>query len=66
MTISMGKILATKHNYKTDGDQELLAIGLTNGIAALLGGFCAGAGGSRSFVQDEVGGQTQVHFASNL
>lgn len=60
VTMSMAKILAKKHNYEVRPNQELLAMGLSN----LFGGFfmCLpnGTSLSRSLIQEQTGGKTQL------
>lgn len=60
VTMSMAKILAKKHNYEVRANQELLAMGLSN----LFGGFFSclpnGTSLSRSLIQEQTGGKTQL------
>ena len=48
------------NNYKTDGTQELLAVGLSNMFGSCFGSFAVGCGFSRSAVNNETGARTQV------
>lgn len=58
--ISLAKIFATKHRYKVDANQELLALGASNVFGAFF--LCIPTTGAlaRSAVQESVGGSTQV------
>ncbi|KAL8599589.1 hypothetical protein ACOMHN_065198 [Nucella lapillus] len=60
ISVSMAKILAKKHDYDIDSNQELLAYGILNIVSSFFSSFCAAASLSRSLVQDNVGGRTQV------
>lgn len=51
---------ARKHDYEVDPDQELLADGAANVAAGLGGGFAVGGSMSRSALNDDVGGRTQL------
>ncbi|XP_067683915.1 prestin-like isoform X1 [Haliotis asinina] len=60
ISVSMAKILAKKHDYEVDSNQELLAYGIVNIFSSFFSSFCASASLSRSLVQEGVGGRTQV------
>lgn len=60
ISVSMAKILAKKHDYEIDSNQELVAYGVINITCSFFSSFCAAASLSRSLVQDAVGGRTQV------
>ncbi|KAK6177022.1 hypothetical protein SNE40_015212 [Patella caerulea] len=60
ISFAMAKILADKHNYEVDANQELLAYGISNMIGSMFSSFCCSGSLSRSMVQDNVGGKTQV------
>ncbi|XP_069766019.1 prestin isoform X3 [Narcine bancroftii] len=60
MTISMGKIFALKHGYTVNGNQELIALGISNFIGSFFQTFPIGTSMSRSLVQESTGGKTQV------
>lgn len=51
---------ARRHDQRVDADQELLADGLTNIAAGLGHGFVVGGSMSRSALNDEIGGETQL------
>ncbi|XP_062620875.1 prestin-like, partial [Saccostrea cucullata] len=57
---AMAKILAEKDKEEVNANQELVANGLCNVIGALFSAFCCSASLSRSLVQDNAGGKTQV------
>ncbi|XP_062332312.1 solute carrier family 26 member 6, like [Osmerus eperlanus] len=60
ISISLGKTFAIKHGYKVDSNQELVALGLSNGIGAFFQCFSVSASMSRSLIQDSTGGKTQI------
>ncbi|KAH9504995.1 hypothetical protein Btru_061361 [Bulinus truncatus] len=60
ITVSMAKIFAKKHNYTVDANQELLAYGISNVICSFFSSYVASASLSRSLIQEDVGGKTQV------
>lgn len=51
---------ARKHEYRTDNGQELLANGVANVAAGLGQGFPVGGSMTRSALNDEAGGRTQL------
>ncbi|XP_029318140.1 prestin isoform X2 [Cottoperca gobio] len=60
MGISLAKTFALKHNYKVDGNQELIALGLCNFISSFFQTFAITCSMSRSLVQESTGGKTQI------
>ncbi|OQV14267.1 Pendrin [Hypsibius exemplaris] len=58
--ISLAKIFATKHNYKIDANQELIALGASNIIGSFFLCIAVTGGLARSTVQESAGGSTQV------
>ncbi|KAL5013174.1 hypothetical protein ScPMuIL_007444 [Solemya velum] len=60
ISVSMAKILAKRHEYDINSNQELVALGVSNVIASFFASYVASASLSRSLVQDNVGGKTQV------
>ncbi|XP_023932100.1 sulfate transporter-like isoform X2 [Lingula anatina] len=60
ISVSMGKLLARKHDYEVTPNQELVAYGLMNIFSSFFNCFAACASLSRSLVQDNVGGRTQL------
>jgi high affinity sulfate transporter 1 len=53
------RVFGTKHGQKIGANQELIAIGLANIGAGLLTGFPAATSGSRTAVNDQMGGKSQ-------
>ncbi|XP_052780463.1 prestin-like isoform X2 [Mya arenaria] len=60
ISISMGKLLAKKHDYEVDANQELVAYGISTIVSSFLSSCAPSASLSRSLVQERVGGKTQV------
>ncbi|CAH2275768.1 solute carrier family 26, member 4 [Pelobates cultripes] len=60
IVVSVGKAYATKYNYEIDGNQELIAFGITNLFSGAFSCTCATTALSRSAVQESTGGKTQV------
>ncbi|XP_075687859.1 solute carrier family 26 member 6-like [Rhinoderma darwinii] len=63
ITISLGKVFASKHGYKVDSNQELIAIGFSNLVGSFFQCFAISASVSRSLVQESTGGNSQVASA---
>lgn len=59
-TLAMAKLLGLKHNYKVDPDQEMFACGVVSIVCSIFSGFIPGASVSRSVVQDDAGGRSQI------
>ncbi|NIP35930.1 MAG: DNA repair protein, partial [Thermoplasmata archaeon] len=59
-TTSIGKQLESKHAYRMDPDQELIALGASNIGSGLFQGFPVSASVSRSFINDMAGAKTQL------
>lgn len=59
-TTSIGRTLESRHSYKMDPDQELAALGTANITSGLLQGFPVSGSFSRSFLNEHVGGKTQL------
>jgi SulP family sulfate permease len=59
-SVSVGKTLGAKRRQRIDPDQELIGLGAANTASALSGGFPVTGGFSRSAVNFEAGGQTQM------
>ncbi|MDX7989830.1 SulP family inorganic anion transporter [Xenorhabdus littoralis] len=51
---------ASKHGYQVDADLELRALGIANIASSLSQGFAVSAAGSRTAVNDAIGGKTQM------
>ncbi|KAL8602849.1 hypothetical protein ACOMHN_056343 [Nucella lapillus] len=60
LSFAIAKILADKHDYVVDANQELFAHGVTNVLGSICSSYCSSASLSRSVVQEEVGGKTQI------
>ena len=58
--LSAVQTFARKHEYRTDNGQELLANGAANVAAGLGGGLPVGGSMTRSALNDEAGGRTQL------
>ncbi|XP_029019305.1 chloride anion exchanger-like [Betta splendens] len=60
VAFSVAKVYAIKHDYTIDGNQELIAFGVSNIFGASFRAFAASTALSRSAVQESSGGKTQV------
>ncbi|XP_047431607.1 prestin [Mugil cephalus] len=60
MGMSLAKTFALKHGYSVDGNQELIALGLSNFISSFFQTFAITCSMSRSLVQESTGGKTQI------
>ncbi|KAG7455842.1 hypothetical protein MATL_G00245290 [Megalops atlanticus] len=60
MGISLAKTFALKHGYRVDGNQELIALGVSNLASSFFHTFVVTASMSRSLVQESTGGKTQI------
>ncbi|MFH5843388.1 SulP family inorganic anion transporter [Haladaptatus sp. CMAA 1909] len=58
--MSAVETFARRHDDSVDANQELLADGLTNVAAGIGHGFVVGGSMSRSALNDEIGGKTQL------
>jgi len=58
--ILTARSFAGKHGQHVRADQELLAMGMANIAAGITQSFSVGASGSRTAVNDQTGGRTQV------
>lgn len=59
-SISVAKALAFRRNEKVDADQELMALGVTNVVAAVAGAMPVCGGFARSMVNFDAGARTQL------
>ncbi|TKR76838.1 hypothetical protein L596_017917 [Steinernema carpocapsae] len=66
--MSMGKLFAKKHKYKTDATQELYAVGMMEVLSSFFPVYPCGASLSRSAVCEMSGAKTQLYtlFSSAL
>ncbi|NWW07888.1 S26A3 protein, partial [Oreocharis arfaki] len=60
VAFSVAKVYSIKHDYPIDGNQELIAFGLSNIFGGSFKGFAASTSLSRSGVQESTGGKTQI------
>ncbi|XP_066522943.1 pendrin-like [Hoplias malabaricus] len=60
VSVSVAKVYAAKHDYKIDGNQELVAFGISNIFCGCFSGFVATTALSRTAIQESTGGKTQV------
>ncbi|KAI4897765.1 hypothetical protein NFI96_033923 [Prochilodus magdalenae] len=60
IAISVAKVYAAKHDLKVDGNQELIAFGISNIFCGCFSGFVATTALSRTAIQESTGGKTQV------
>ncbi|XP_064198750.1 solute carrier family 26 member 3, tandem duplicate 2 [Anguilla rostrata] len=60
VAFSVAKVYSIKHDYIIDGNQELIAFGVSNIFGAAFKSFAASTALSRSAVQESTGGKTQV------
>lgn len=58
--ILTARTFAKRHNQRVNANQELIAIGMGNIGAGLLQGFTAATSSSRTVVNEQMGGKTQV------
>lgn len=59
-TILTGRAFATKNGYELDAGHELIAIGAANISSGFFQGFTCSASQSRTAVNDQAGGKTQL------
>ncbi|CAK6959984.1 chloride anion exchanger-like [Scomber scombrus] len=57
---SVAKVYSIKHDYTIDGNQELIAFGVSNIFGASFKSFAASTALSRTAVQESSGGKTQI------
>ncbi|KAM9845697.1 chloride anion exchanger-like [Aulostomus maculatus] len=60
VAFSVAKVYSVKHDYTIDGNQELIAFGVSNIFGASFKSFAASTALSRTAVQESTGGKTQV------
>jgi high affinity sulfate transporter 1 len=58
--LSAGRLFATRHGYRLDTDQELVAAGAANVGAGLFGGLGVAGSLSKTAAVDRAGGKSQV------
>ncbi|XP_051889351.1 pendrin-like isoform X2 [Pristis pectinata] len=60
VAVSVAKVFGTKHDYPIDGNQEFIALGISNIFGGCFSSFLAGTALSRTAVQESTGGKTQI------
>uniref|UniRef100_A0A8C2A605 Solute carrier family 26 member 3 n=1 Tax=Cyprinus carpio TaxID=7962 RepID=A0A8C2A605_CYPCA len=60
VAFSVAKVYSVKHDYTIDGNQELLAFGVSNMFGASFRSFAASTALSRTAIQESTGGKTQI------
>ncbi|XP_070710345.1 chloride anion exchanger-like [Pempheris klunzingeri] len=60
VAFSVAKFYSVKHDYAIDGNQELIAFGVSNIFGASFKSFAASTALSRTAVQESTGGKTQI------
>ncbi|KAM8766036.1 chloride anion exchanger isoform 2-T2 [Rhynchonycteris naso] len=60
VAFSVATVYSLKHDYPIDGNQELIALGLSNIFTGSFKGFASSTALSRSAIQESTGGKTQV------
>uniref|UniRef100_A0A8C1Y239 Solute carrier family 26 member 4 n=1 Tax=Cyprinus carpio TaxID=7962 RepID=A0A8C1Y239_CYPCA len=60
VAVSVAKVYAAKHDYTVDGNQELIAFGVSNIFGGCFSSFVASTALSRTAVQESTGGKSQV------
>jgi SulP family sulfate permease len=58
--VVLGRTVATRHGYPIDPDRELVAFGVANLAAGLVGSFAVGSSQTRTLLNDATGGRTQM------
>jgi len=59
-TSAIGRMFASRHEYRLDASQEFLAIGASNLAAGLFGAFPISGGTSQSLVNESAGARTPL------
>ncbi|XP_051543895.1 solute carrier family 26 member 3 [Myxocyprinus asiaticus] len=60
VAFSVAKVYSVKHDYTIDGNQELIAFGVSNIFGASFRSFAASTALSRTSIQESTGGKTQI------
>ncbi|XDV25098.1 hypothetical protein PO909_029073 [Leuciscus waleckii] len=60
VAFSVAKVYSVKHDYTIDGNQELIAFGVSNMFGASFRSFAASTALSRTAIQESTGGKTQI------
>uniref|UniRef100_A0A8C9U6Y8 Solute carrier family 26 member 4 n=1 Tax=Scleropages formosus TaxID=113540 RepID=A0A8C9U6Y8_SCLFO len=64
VAVSVAKVYAAKNDYAINGNQELIAFGISNVFSGCFSSFVASTALSRTAVQASTGGKTQVGVIS--
>jgi SulP family sulfate permease len=59
-SLAAARAMALKHGYELDQNQELIAQGMSNGVAGLVGGFVVDGSLSKTSVAEASGQRTQM------
>lgn len=59
-SVSLAALMAKKHHYRIDSNQEFIAYGVSNIFGSFFSCYPAAASVSRSSVQESAGGKTQL------
>ena len=60
VTVSMGKVIAKKHNYVIDVRQEFFALGIVASFCSMFPCWPASTALARTLINDNAGTKTQV------
>ncbi|XP_067283007.1 solute carrier family 26 member 3 [Pseudorasbora parva] len=60
VAFSVAKVYSVKHDYTIDGNQELIAFGVSNMFGASFRSFASSTALSRTAIQESTGGKTQI------
>uniref|UniRef100_H3AN20 Solute carrier family 26 member 3 n=1 Tax=Latimeria chalumnae TaxID=7897 RepID=H3AN20_LATCH len=60
VAFSVAKVYAMKHDYVIDGNQELIAFGVSNVFTGAFRGFATSTALSRTAIQESTGGKSQI------
>nr|XP_023685963.1 pendrin isoform X1 [Paramormyrops kingsleyae] len=66
LAVSVAKVYAAKHDYIIDGNQELIAFGISNIFSGCFSSFVASTALSRTAVQESTGGKSQVASVAGM
>jgi sulfate permease, SulP family len=58
--VGVARGLAAKHDYRTDANRDLMAMGVSNALAGFSSGFVQSGGASQTAAADGAGGRSQL------
>ncbi len=58
--VGVARGLAAKHDYRTDANRDLVAMGVSNALAGFSSGFVQSGGASQTAAADGAGGRSQL------